>query len=184
MDTVLELKPIPQGAAPATPAPAPTVDVIVARAIAGGASVAKLTGLYLKLRDAGKDLTLQAKTRMAPIQAGMAAIEAYFLDQMNKLQVDSLKNEAGTPYRTEHVAVTVADVSVFLDYVLTRALAGLPLAESAREAIKKAMVDSGQLTLIEARASKSAVEALLQETKELPPGLNRRSELVVNVRAA
>lgn len=193
MATKLELNPIPsaeqQAPAPApaaTPpaATAPSVADIVQNAIASGTDVAALTTLYLKLRGAEADLKDQAKKKLAPIQTGMELIENHFLAKMNELGVDSLKNAAGTPYKTEKTSITVADNSAFVDFVLTRALSGMPLKDEAKVAIKSAIIESGQLALIEARASKTACEQYLQEMRELPAGLNRRSEFAVNVRAS
>lgn len=198
MSAVLELNPIPaaapkskKAAAPAaaeTPAPAaataPSVVDIVKNGIATGADIATLTGLYLKLRAAKQDLDKQAKAKLAPLNEAMDLIEGHFLEKMNEMSVDSLKNAAGTPYKQESVSITVADNSAFVDYVLTRALSGLQVTDAAKEAIKNAIIDSGQLALIEARASKTACEAYLEEMQELPAGLNRRSEFKVNVRAS
>lgn len=184
----LELNPIPAApdapAAPATKPACPNVADIVRKALQGTPDMAQLTTLYLKLRGAKKDLDEQAKAKTRPLCESMTLIENHFLDKMNELKVDALKNDAGTPYKSERVSITVADNQAFVDYTLTRALAGLNVSDAAKEAIKNAIVDSGQLALIEARASKSAVEALMEETKELPPGLNRRVEATVNVRAS
>ena len=186
--STLELKPIPQDAPPAAPntKPAQGADVvtIVKGAIEKGAGINQLTALYLKLRGAKKDLDEQAKAKMRPINEALEALEVHFLATMNDMGVDSLKNEAGTPYRSERVSVTVADNSAFVDFVLTRALSALPVNEQAREKIKEVILESGQLALIEARASKTAVEMFMQEVGELPPGLNRRVESTVNVRSA
>ena len=188
--TVLQLNPIPgkSEAAPAAATKPPagsTVVDIVTKALNSGADVTALTALYLKLRNAKKDLDEQAKAKTGPINQSMDMIEAHFLAKMNELKVDSLKNESGTPYRAQSVSVTVADNAAFLDFVLTRALSAIPnLSDAARDAVKNAMVESGQFALVEARASKSAVEAYLEETKELPPGLNRRVEDKVNIRAS
>lgn len=186
--TKLALNPIPESGVSQETAPPknvkPGVAEIVRGAIENGADIATLTRLYLKLRNSKKELEDQAKARIAPINDGLAQIEGHFLDQMNELSVDSLKNEAGTPYRSRKVSITVADNEAFVDFVLTRALAALPVSEAARDGIKKVIVDSGQLTLIEARASKTAIETLYEETKEFPPGLNRREESTVNVRAS
>lgn len=180
----LELNPIPAQAKTA-PAPGTTVVDIVERLLASDKpNMVQLTTTYLKLRNAKKDIDAQAKERTGPITQAMDRIEAFMLEKMNELGTDSLKNEAGTPYRAESVSVTLADAPVFLDFVLGRALQALPIKPEAREAIKQAMMDSGQLSLLEARPSKSAVETLLEETNELPPGLNRRVEAKVNVRAA
>lgn len=187
MAATLELKPIPgadAGANPTTDKPAPpTVDRLVQAAIDAGKDISYLTAMYLKLRDGKKDLETQAKKKTAPITAGLDLLENHFLAKMLELKVDSLKNEKGTPYKSEKVSITVADNEAFVDYVLDRALSGLPIKPEMKAVIKTAMVESGQLALIEARACKSAIEALMEETKELPPGLNHRVEATVNVRA-
>lgn len=181
--TTLELNPIP--ASPEDkPVAKPSVVEIVERSIAAKADVSALTDLYLKLRNAKSDLAAQAKEKGAPINEGLAIIENHFLGLMLEMKVDSLKNEKGTPYKAEVPSVTVADNAVFVDYVLTNALSGLAVSDQAREAIKNHIINSGHMALIEARASKSAVEAFLEETKELPPGLNRRVDVKVNVRSS
>lgn len=186
MASVLELNPIPetQDAGQEAPKAAPPIDAMVESMIKTNPGMASLTKLYLRLRGAHDDIKRQATERMAPINHGMELLEAHFLDQMNTLKVDSLKNEAGTPYRSTRVSITVADNSAFVDFVLTTALESLPIADEAREKIIQAITESGMFALIEARASKSAVEAYLEETSELPPGLNRREESTVNVRAS
>lgn len=191
MTATLELRPIPDVApapvaepAAAAPQAAPSIADLVKKYIDSGADVSVLTALYLKLRNSKKDLEEQAKKKIAPLNAGMDMIENHFLAKMLEMNVDSLKNEAGTPYKSEKVSITVADNSAFVDYVLDRALQALPVTPEARNAIKNAMIDSGQLALIEARACKSAIEALMGETQELPPGLNHRVEATVNVRAS
>lgn len=193
MTTTLQLNPIPAAGAEAAPAasaattkPAAGVNVvdIVKKGIESGADAATLTGLYLKLRNAKKDLDEQAKSKTKPLVEALDMIENHFLTKMNEMGVDSLKNAAGTPYKQESVSITVADNSAFVDFVLSRALQALPVSEAARESIKNAIIESGQLALIEARASKTACETFLEETQELPAGLNRRSEFKVNVRAS
>lgn len=181
--TTLELNPIPSEDPTPTPA-VKTVADIVQQQIDSGADVSVLTELYLKLRNAKSDLATQAKEKGAPINDGLSKIENHFLGLMIDMKVDSLKNEAGTPYKAEVPSVTVADNMVFVDFVLTSALSSLNVSDAARQAIKDHIIDSGHLALIEARASKSAVEAFLEETKELPPGLNRRVDVKVNVRAS
>lgn len=182
---VLQLNPIPEAqAAAAEPKAAPTIADMVKAAIAKGTDIATLTSLYLKVRNSKADLADQAKKKLAPLNEALEAIENHFLAKMLEMKVDSLKNAGGTPYKSEKVSISVADNSAFVDYVLTRALAALPVTDGAKDAIKAAMVESGQLALIEARASKTAVEALMEETKELPAGLNHRVETTVNVRAS
>lgn len=190
MATTMKLKPIPgadkESATPTTPAAAtsaaPNIKDMVASYIDKGVDIAVLTKLYLKLRDGKKDLETQAKAKLSPINDGLELIENHFLSKMLEMGVDSLKNAEGTPYKSKRVSITVADNEAWVDFVLSRALESLPLNEVAKTAIKDAMLGSGQLALIEARAAKTAVEALMEETHELPPGLNRREEATVNVR--
>lgn len=201
MPAKLALKPIPgaENAQPdetvtdttapaaATPAPSgpPTVDAIVGNMIEQGVTVDKLTKTYLKIRDSHASLKKQAAEKMAPLVTAMAKIENHFLAKMNEMGVDSLKNAEGTPYKTTRTSITVEDNPTFVDYVLTRALSSLTqLNQQARDAIKDAIIASGQLWLIEARAAKSAVETFLIENEELPAGLKKTSEIVVNVKAS
>lgn len=184
MSTTLELKPLPTPPKVAPAAGTSVVDIVQRMLQADEPNIATLTSTYLKLRHSKKDIEAQAKERIAPITQAMDLIESFWLERMNAMGVDSLKNEAGTPYKSERVSVTIADSQAFLDNVLDRALQALPIKPEAREAIKTAMIESGQLALLEVRPSKSAVEALLEETQELPPGLNRRVEATVNVRSA
>lgn len=188
MAATLELKPIPTGdpeAKTTTAEPAaPSIDQMVQGAIDSGKDAAYLTKLYLRLRGGKKDLEEKAKSKIAPINKGLELIETHFLKLMLEMGVDSLKNEAGTPYKTTKTSITVADNEVWLDFVLTRALSALPLKPEMLAKVKQAMIESGQFALIESRASKSAVEALMEETQELPPGLNHRAETAVNVKAS
>lgn len=184
MAAVLELNPIP-ATAPQAQAKPPTVHDMVMTAIAAGTDIEQLTALYVKLRNAKKDIDEQAKAKTSPLVAAMDAIEAHFLAKFQELGVDSVKTGSGTPYTSNKSSVTVADNDAWLSWVIGRALEALPqLQVEAREALRAAMLESGAFAFLEARAAKTAVEAFLEETKQLPPGLNRRVETVINVRAS
>ncbi len=187
MTAILELNPIPgTEAAPAEAAPkkpASPVLGIVKQYIAKDSDMATLTSLYIKVRNSKADLTAQAKEKLAPINESLELLENHFLAKMLEMGVDSLKNANGTPYKTTKTSIKTADAPAYLDFVLTRALADLPLTDAAKAKIKEHMLDSGQMMLLETRAAKLAVEALMEETKELPTGLERRDEVAVNVRA-
>lgn len=196
MSAVLQLKPIP--ADPNAPPAEVPVDqspvVMVVKKATGAlgdepADITSLTKLYLKLRAGKADLTEQSKKKLAPVNMGLDLLEGYFLNKMNELNVDSLKNEAGTPYKSNKVSITVADNDAWIDFVLTQALEGLPVKPEAKEGIKNLIIGSGMLSLIEARASKTAVESYMtpvegEPSKDLPPGLTRREETTVNLRAS
>lgn len=189
MAATLELKPIPADNTPAAsteaePTAAPNVLDKITAAIEAGADMTTLTRAYLKLRGAKQDLEAQAKKKLTPIVASMDLIENHMLAKMDELGVDSLKNESGTPYRTTKVSITKTDNEEFINYVLTRALSGMPLKQAQLDVIKQAILDSGQLALVDARPAKTAIESLLENTGELPPGLARRAEYAVNIKAS
>jgi hypothetical protein len=196
MSAVLELNPIPgadtapSSSPPSKPADPPSILDQVKAAIEAskdeksGVTLATLTRLYLKLRDAKKDIDEQAKAKTSPLTQSMDALEAHFLALFEKLGMSSIKTDAGTPYKSENTSVSVADNEAFVGWVLDKSLEPLPVSAEAKAAIKKAIMDSGAFAYIESRASKTAVEAYLKETKNLPPGLNRRVEATVNVRAS
>lgn len=137
------------------------------------------------MRNAKQDIDNQAKAKTSPITQAMDAIEAHFLAKFRELHVDSVKTPAGTPYISQKTSVTVADNEAWLKWVLSKALEPLTqLQPAARDALKEAMLNSGAFAFLEARAAKTAVESYVEETKELPPGLNRRVEDTINVRAS
>jgi hypothetical protein len=179
----LELNPIPGGDAAPVEQAKPDVLAIVKAKIESGAPVDQLTAIYLKIRNSAADLKQQYSKKVAPLNGAIEALETHFLAKMLEMGVDSLKNANGTPYKTTKTSITVADTPAFLTFVLDRALANLTISAAAKEAVRNSMIESGQLALIEARASKLAVEAVIEEIEDLPPGLNRRVETAVNVRS-
>jgi hypothetical protein len=75
--------------------------------------------------------------------------------------MDSVKTENGTAYTAVRTTASIADREAFMDYV------------KANE----------EWSLLEVRASKTAVEQFCESNDNaLPPGVNMRSERVVNIR--
>lgn len=142
-----------------------------------------LTKTYLAIRDKKKDLDAQAKARVAPLADALAQLEAHMLARFTEMGVDNVKTPFGTPYISTKSSVTMADADMFWRFVLSQAFNGLPLQDSTRTAIINHLVGSGALALIESRPAKAAVETYIESHKELPPGVNTRTERVLNVKS-
>ena len=117
--------------------------------------------LYIQLRDKKAQMESDFDASVAPINDKMEKLEAKLLDVFNKTGMDSVKTEHGTAYTAVRTTASVADREAFMDFV------------KANE----------EWSLIEVRAAKTAIEQFRDNNdNELPPGINIRSERVVNIR--
>ena len=117
--------------------------------------------LYIQLRDKKAQMKSDFDASVAPINDKMEKLEAKLLDVFNKTGMDSVKTEHGTAYTAVRTTASVADREAFMEFV------------KANE----------EWSLIEVRAAKTAIEQFRDNNdKELPPGINIRSERVVNIR--
>lgn len=117
--------------------------------------------LYIQLRDKKAQMKSDFDALVAPINDKMEKLEAKLLDVFNKTGMDSVKTEHGTAYTAVRTTASVADREAFMEFV------------KANE----------EWSLLEVRASKTAIEQFRDSNdNELPPGINIRSERVVNIR--
>lgn len=115
---------------------------------------------FIRLRDLKARAEAEHKEKLKPLNEAMDKLEAFMLKELNGMGGDSVKTAAGTAYKSKRVSVSVADWLAF-----------------------KAFTDEhGFDHMINHSANKTAVEEYLEETGQLPPGLNRSVEIVVNVR--
>jgi phage host-nuclease inhibitor protein Gam len=123
--------------------------------------LSEAVSLYIRLRDKKAEMKADFDASIAPINDKMDKLEAKLLDVFNKTGMDSVKTENGTAYTAVRTTASIADREAFMDYV------------KANE----------EWSLLEARASKTAIEQFRDSNNgELPPGINIRSERVVNIR--
>ena len=122
---------------------------------------AELVERYIALRDGRKvsDETFAA-WRKEHFDMEMDALENAMLDTLNKLGVDSIKAPSGTVYKKLTTSVTVGDQREFRRHVI---------GDEAWD-------------LIDWRANKTAVNDLIENGGELPPGINRNAFYTVGVR--
>jgi phage host-nuclease inhibitor protein Gam len=116
--------------------------------------------IYIKLRDQKVQIKAEFDARIAPLNEKMEKLEAKLLEVFNKTGMDSVKTEFGTAYASTLTTASVADREVFMEYV------------KANE----------EWSLLEIRASKSAVEQFRTEHQDIPPGITLREERVVKIR--
>lgn len=119
---------------------------------------------YIKVRDKKAQLKKAYEVEAAKLDEVMVKMEAIILKVFEQTGQDSAKTANGTAYTASRTSATVADRDAFLGWVL----------ENPDE---RAM-------FLENRVNKTAVEQYKTETEDLPPGVNWRSEIVVNVRRA
>jgi len=123
--------------------------------------LAEAVTLYIQLRDKKAQMKSDFEASVAPINEKMDKLEAKLLDVFNKTGMDSVKTEHGTAYTAVRTTASVADREAFMEFV------------KANE----------EWSLIEVRAAKTAIEQFRDNNdNELPPGINIRSERVVNIR--
>lgn len=119
-----------------------------------------LVAKYIELRDKKYELKHQYEFKAAKIDEVLDKIEAKLLETFDSAGIDSCKTEAGTAYASSFSTASVADPDAFLEFI----------------------VENEEWSLIERRASKTAVEQFIVANGDVPPGINYRKERVVNIR--
>jgi phage host-nuclease inhibitor protein Gam len=123
--------------------------------------LSEAVSLYIQLRDKKAEMKAEFDATIAPLNEKMDKLEAKLLDVFNKTGMDSVKTENGTAYTAVRTTASIADREAFMEFV------------KANE----------EWSLLEVRASKTAIEQFRDSNNdELPPGVNIRSERVVNIR--
>lgn len=124
-------------------------------------SEAEMIALYLQVRDRRAERKALYQKDDAQDQAIQDKIESLFLERFNKTGTTQIAAKGvGTVYTSERTTASVADKEVFMQFIK----------------------DNDEWPLLETRAAKSAVEQYMNVHGELPPGINWRSEVTVNIR--
>lgn len=132
----------------------------VAETAAPAATIDTVVAKYIALRDRKKELKDAYDDQVAAIDTGMARCEQYFLAEMQRQGLESLPTKAGVPYKTAQTSATLGDADLFRQWVIA----------------------NGAWHMVDWKANKTAVVAFREENDDLPPGVNWREELKVNVR--
>jgi hypothetical protein len=123
-------------------------------------SIDQLVEAYVKGRDKKAQLKAQYDAACKPIDEKLDKIEQYLLGYFSNSGLESVRTQHGTAYVITKNSATLSDKSAFKDFV----------------------TGSDNWALADLRVSKVAVEQYIAEHQNLPPGVDWRSERVVNFR--
>lgn len=125
------------------------------------AKVDAIVERYIQLREQKTELKRRYEENVADIDAAMERIEAHMLAMLQTLGVESVKTRFGTPYISKQTSVTVADRPSFFAW----------------------LQETGEWELADIRAAKTPVIGWKDAREgDLPPGLNYRESLTVNIK--
>jgi len=117
---------------------------------------------YIQLRDKKSEFKKEFEGKVAKLQEVMDKIEAVLLQKFSEDGSDSVRTEQGTAYKSVRTSASVADRDVYLSWLLAD--------------------PDERIVFLDVRANKTAVEQYKAANDDLPPGLNWREEVVINVR--
>jgi hypothetical protein len=124
-------------------------------------SVERLTGVYIKIRDARAELAAKFKGEDDALQAQLDQIKRALLDYCDVNGLESARTSAGTFYRTVKTRYWTSDW----------------------ESVYKFVIDNNLPELFEKRLNQGVLKELIDEDPDFAlPGLNSDSEYVITVR--
>ena len=115
---------------------------------------------YVELRDEVSRIENETKERVLALKESMLKLEAWLTLKLEQDGEESKKTQYGTVFFTTVDFAQVADWDALLDYIKTN---------EAWDCLEK-------------RVAKTAVRAIINKTKEVPPGVNYGTRREVNVR--
>jgi hypothetical protein len=135
------------------------IDAALLKAYGNAGRLDDIVGAYVSTRDEKEALIERHKAEVANYNQRLQDIEQWCLMHLNAIGAESVRAVTGTVYAKNRVSVTVSDPSDFFNWVR----------------------EHEAFDMLEARASKPAVETYLASTGELPPGINRRVEKIIGI---
>jgi hypothetical protein len=115
---------------------------------------------YIQLRDKKAEIQKAADDKIGKVKAMMDQIEAKLLQAFDEQGLDSVRTPIGTAYKATSVKSSIADWDAFIGHV----------------------VETGNTQLLERRCGQKACAEYMAVNDEPPPGVNARTEVVINVR--
>ncbi len=121
-----------------------------------------LIAKYVALRDKKASVVAAHKLEIAKFDETLDKVEALLLKQFSEQGVDSVRCSSGTAFKHHKTSVTVADKEVYLNWIK----------------------QNDAWEFLDIRPAKKTVEAYKDENQDIPPGINWRDEITVQVRRA
>ena len=94
---------------------------------------------YLEIRHDIVILTDRFEKEVQPYKEGLETIENLLMDEINRLEGQSIKSEDGTAYRTPQTFFRVADREAWFNWVFSTGHRDMLTAHVAKEAVKEWM---------------------------------------------
>jgi hypothetical protein len=117
---------------------------------------------YVQMRDRKAEMKAAYEASVLTLTTGMDRLEGAIMDALNAQGVESVRTTAGTASKHKTNSATIADWDSYLGFVR----------------------NNDRWDMLEKRCSKVAVEQYREENDDLPPGVNWKSAVSVQVRRA
>lgn len=145
---------------------------------------------YIDIRDKKAVIAERQSAELAPYNAAQETLENFLLAKLNEDGLQNFKTGAGTAFKTTTTSVKLADAVAFKSAIFAPAAQrivnalypGSEYPEETLNMVLKIIGDSALWDMVDFRAGKKGIQAHLEETKELPPGVTVESFTAVNVR--
>ena len=144
---------------------------------------------YVDIREQKRDMEKAHERLLEPVNEKLAKIETWLLAKMNEDGVENYKTKSGTAYKSVKVSCQMADSNFFKEFVFAPVIKAIGNVlenfgvDRMETAIKETVLQSAQWNLVDFRALKKGVEEYIEDTKQVPPGLNVTQTTTVNVRS-
>jgi hypothetical protein len=115
---------------------------------------------FIQLRDKIDEIKKKQAEQLKPYQEVMQKLEGMLMLELERAGVDNMKCDAGTVFKSTSTSVTVQHWSETLKYIQ----------------------ETEAWDLLEARVSKTAAKAIIEESGHPIPGVNVNEAIVLRVR--
>jgi urease accessory protein UreF len=122
--------------------------------------VSQVVEKYIALRNKKAEMKAAYDASVKEIDDALERVENFLLKQMQETGVDTFGSSAGVAYKSTKTSATVADWDATLKFIR----------------------DNQEWSALERRINKEFVKAYKEANNDLPPGVNWREEVSVNVR--
>lgn len=123
-------------------------------------TTAQMIEKFIQLRDKVDEIKKKHAEQLKPYQEVMQKLEGALMLALDQAGVDNMKCDAGTVYKSTSTSVTVQHWSETLKYIQ----------------------ENEAWDLLEARVSKTAANAIIEESGNPIPGVNVSEAIVLRVR--
>jgi hypothetical protein len=115
---------------------------------------------YVKTRDKRSELKAAYEKKDFVLKEAMETMDAWLLAKMDKDEVEAYRTESGTAYISKKVRYTCNDWTSFWGFISK----------------------TGRFDFLEKRPCSAPIKEYVEESEQVPPGLDVLTERVVNVR--